>query len=143
MKKLLLISAMGLAVQGCAASPDPTSSVNKSKSYSNRFSTEEIKKRREEKYKKQQLELEKKNPTSEAQNAINSQSYYLLAYQSAKGIPPKIPGVSQPQSLNTHCRVLQLEGMGDSIYGPNHLKYRAALQKYAMQFNLQMLPHCQ
>ena len=87
-------------------------------------------------------DLNKMNPANEVLKAVNNNSIYLLAYQTGKGGSTQIPGLQEQQTTNLECRVLQLDGMGDAIYGENNLKYRAALKKYAVQFNVAIYPYC-
>ena len=142
MKKLLLISGISLLMQACVAVPNESSSNRSSSQPNNRFSIEKIKKQKEAEYAKKYADLKKMNPSVEVAKAVKNNSIYLLAYQSGRGGARLIPGLVEPQPTNINCRVLQLDGMGDSIYGENHLKYRVELRKYASEFNAKMFSYC-
>ena len=129
-------------MQACVAAPNTPTPSSQPDQYSDRFSVEKIKQRREAEYAQKLADLNKMNPANEVQKAVNNNSIYLLAYQTGKGGSTQIPGLNEQQTSNIKCRVLQLDGMGDAIYGENHLKYRAAIQKYASQFNVAMYPNC-
>lgn len=141
-KKILSVSVMGLLVQACVAVPNTPPSSSQSDDYSSRFSVERIKQRREAEYAQKLFDLNKLVPAEEVKNVLKSKNIYLLAYQSGRGGEIITPGLVEPQSIEVKCRVLQLDGMGDSIYGENHLKYRVALRKYASEFNALMYPNC-
>ena len=129
-------------MQACVAVPNESSSNQSSQQTNNRFSIENIKKQKEAEYAKKYADLKQMNPSVEVAKAVKNNSIYLLAYQSGRGGSRIIPGLVDPQPDNINCRVLQLDGMGDSIYGENHLKYRVELRKYASEFNARMLTHC-
>jgi hypothetical protein len=40
------------------------------------------------------------------------------------------------------CTLKTLDGLGDVIYGENHLKYRVAMRKFAMRYNIAMKSAC-
>ncbi|GAA0425060.1 hypothetical protein GCM10009133_37000 [Cocleimonas flava] len=142
MKKMLLISGISLLMQACVAVPNDSSSKSASSNPSKRFSIENIKKKKEEEYAKKYADLKKMNPAEEVAKAVKNNSIYLLAYNSGRGGERKIPGLLEPQPVSVNCRVLQLDGMGDVIYGENHLKYRIALREYASSFNASMMTYC-
>ncbi|KAG1661930.1 hypothetical protein GQR58_021206 [Nymphon striatum] len=127
-------SGISILMQACVAVPNESSSNKSSSQPSNRFSIENIKKQKEAEYAKKYADLKKMNPSVEVAKAVKNNSIYLLAYQSGRGGARLIPGLVEPQPTTVKCRVLQLDGMGDSIYGENHLKYRVALRKYASAF---------
>ena len=110
--------------------------------FSSRFSIEDIKQRREAEYAQKLADLNKLDPADEVKKALKSNKVYLLAYQSGRGGETITPGLVEPQAIEQKCKVLQLDGMGDAIYGENHLKYRIALQQYASKFNALMFPNC-
>jgi hypothetical protein len=130
-------------MQACVAAPNTPPSSSQPDPFSSRFSIEGIKQRREAEYAQKLEDLNRLNPAEEVKKALKSNSIYLLGYQSGKGGSRVTPGLVESQAIiDQKCRVLQLDGMGDSIYGANHLKYRIALQKYASQFNALMFPNC-
>ena len=141
-KKIITIASISLLMQGCVAVPNNSPSSNQPDNYSSRFSVEGIKKREEAKYAQKLGDLSKKNPVIEAQKAIANDDLHLLTFQSGRGGSTTVPGIENLQVKNVNCRLLQLDGMGDSIYGENHLKYRVAIEKYASEFNRVMHPYC-
>ena len=142
MNKIIMISSIGLLMQACVAAPNTPQSSSQPDNYSSRFSVEAIKQRREAEYAQKLSDLKKLDPAEEVKNALKSNRVYLLAYQSGRGGGTITPGLIEPQAIEVKCRVLQLDGMGDAIYGENHLKYRIALRTYASEFNTLMYPNC-
>jgi hypothetical protein len=142
MKKIVLISSISLLMQSCVAAPVNPPMSNPPNEFSSRFSIEGIKQRREAEYAQKLIDLKKLNPADEVKKALKINNIYLLAYQSGKGGSTITPGLVEPQALKTNCKVHQLDGMGDAIYGENHLRYRVALREYASKFNALMSPHC-
>jgi len=148
MKKLILLLSTAVLMQACVATPEPPapkppSSATSKEDRFNRFSVKAIKERREKEYQKKLVELAEKNPAEEVQKAISNNQLHLLMYQSGRSSPTKIPGLTQEQLKNMRCQLTQIDGMGDTIYGKNHLEYRKAIREYATQFNLAMYPYCQ
>ena len=142
MKKTLTITGLSLLMQACVAAPNTPPSSSQPDDFSSRFSVEAIKQRREAEYAQKLADLNKLDPAEEVKKALKSNKVYLLAYQSGRGGETITPGLIEPQAIEVKCRVLQLDGMGDAIYGENHLKYRIALRKYASEFNALMYPNC-
>ncbi len=142
MNKIIIICSISLLMQACVAAPNTPPSSSQPDQFSSRFSIEGIKQRREAEYAQKLADLNRLDPAEEVKKALKSNRIYLLGYQSGKGGSTVTPGLVEPQAINQKCRVLQLDGMGDSIYGANHLKYRIALQKYASEFNALMFPNC-
>ncbi|PID33837.1 MAG: hypothetical protein CR955_00870 [Thiotrichales bacterium] len=149
MKKWVFVLSFGLMTQACVSVPNE--SVNNTASNtastsmlerSKRFSTKNIKKRKEAEFAQKYADLKRMNPAVEVNKALNNNNVYLLAYHLGRSRARVIPGLLEAQSAQSKCRVLELEGMGDVIYGPNHLKYRTALEKYAREFNRKMVRHC-
>lgn len=141
MKLLIGVIITSFFLQGCVAYP--VKQADKKASDSSRFSVEKIKKQRELEYAKKLTFLNKRNPVQDARQAQTEGKILLLMYQSGRGGTNKVPGLTHQQVANTACKFKQLDGLGDSIFGNNHLKYRVAVRKYASQFNLAMLPYCQ
>ena len=85
--------------------------------------------------------LNQRNPAAEAQQAITRGDKAVMGYYAGRaGL--KIPGFDyQEQSANT-CSLKTLDGLGDVIYGENHLKYRVALRNFARQYNIAIKHTC-
>ena len=45
-------------------------------------------------------------------------------------------------SAPKNCKLVAIDGMGDVLYGENHLKYRKLMRAYAEAFNTEMKQHC-
>ena len=142
MNKIIIICSISLLMQACVAAPNTPPSSNQPDQFSSRFSIEAIKQRREAEYAQKLLDLNKLDPADEVKKSLKNNSIYLLGYQSGKGGSTITPGLVESQVIEQKCKVLQLDGMGDAIYGENHHKYRIALQKYASEFNALMFPNC-
>lgn len=85
--------------------------------------------------------LAQRNPETEAQQALTKGEYNLMSYYAGRG-GLKLPGLSPQQQTSQRCPLKTLDGLGDVIYGENHLKYRVALRNFAKAYNLTMLPAC-
>ena len=140
MRSLIIISGLSLLMQACVATPVKTN--NQQSNNAGEFSVEDIKQREEAEYAQKLERLNKRNPVQDAQQSISQGEYYLLAYQSGRGGINKAPGLTQAQAKNSLCRFKRLDGLGDSIYGENHLKYRVKIRQYASQFNQTMYAFC-
>jgi ribosomal protein L35AE/L33A len=101
-------------------------------------STQAIKQREEQQFAQMLVSLQQRNAIQEARAAISRGDYYVMGYNTGRG-GQVIPGVVVRQN---RCRVQLMDGMGDMIYGDNHMKYRIAAKRFANQFNQQMLPYC-
>ena len=85
--------------------------------------------------------LEQRNAVAEAKQAIASNQYQLMGYYSGRaGL--KVPGIDSSQQPNARCQLNVIDGMGDVIYGENHMKYRIAMRKFATAFNTEMRAVC-
>ena len=86
-------------------------------------------------------ELSRRNPEVEAQQAIAAGDRSVMAYYAGRaGL--KIPGFNGEEQAAQSCSLKTLDGLGDVIYGENHLKYRVALRNFARSFNTAMKPIC-
>ena len=86
-------------------------------------------------------ELSQRNASLEAQQAVANGEPSLMGYYAGRaGL--KVPGLSPQQQANQQCPLKTLDGLGDVIFGENHLKYRIALRKFAKAYNLAMTPAC-
>ena len=141
MKSIILIGTACLLLQACAATPvksNPKEAVTLPSS----SSTVAIKSNREDKYSRLLRELNSRNPVQDARNEKAKGNYFFLAYESGRGGRTKVPGITTQASQNSSCGYKRLNDFGDTIYGPNHLKYRIKMRKYATQFNKVMLLSC-
>ena len=85
--------------------------------------------------------LSQRNPEKEAQQAAAGGERNILGYYAGRG-GLKLPGLTPEQQAAQKCTLKTLDGLGDVIYGDNHLKYRVALRKFAGRYNLEMLSAC-
>ena len=85
--------------------------------------------------------LSQRTPEQEAQQAIARGEAHVLGYYAGRG-GLKLPGLNPEQQATQKCTLKTLDGLGDVIYGDNHLKYRVAMRKFAGRYNLAMLPAC-
>lgn len=142
MFRLMTILGMGLLLQACAADPKHNDSNTSTASYSDRFSIEAIKKRKEQEYANKLKVLTSKGPSDELKNALRNNDLYLLGHYTGKGGNFTLPGLIEPRVTMVNCRIKQLDGFGDSIYGANHAKYRNEMIRYASEFNRGMISYC-
>lgn len=85
--------------------------------------------------------LSKRDPKLEAQQAIISGDHFLIGYYSGRaGL--KVPGLSSQQKETQRCTLKTIDGLGDVIYGENHLKYRIAMRNFAKVYNTNMSEVC-
>ena len=85
MNKIIMISSISLLMQACVAAPNTPPSSNQPDQFSNRFSIEAIKQRREAEYAQKLVDLKKLDPAEEVKKALKSNRIYLFGYQSGKG----------------------------------------------------------
>jgi len=142
MIKIISFLGIGLILQACQTNTMPSSSNQQPKQTPSRFSIKAIKKQEEEKYAQKLIELNEKNVAAEVEKARIKNRPYLLTYHQGRGGAMKAPGLSEKQFKNSKCKTILLDGMGDSIYGENHMSFRAAQIQYASEFNILMLPFC-
>jgi len=85
--------------------------------------------------------LSQRNPAMEAQQDIARGQRSVMGYYAGRaGL--KIPGLTPQQQAGQRCSLRTLDGLGDVIYGQNHLKYRVALRRFAKAYNIAMMPAC-
>ena len=132
----------GLILQACNAGPEstrptsPTPSVSSTQANSNGSISAE-----DQKFANDLEALSKRNPQREAQQAMASGERFLIGYYSGRaGL--KTPGLSGEQQASHTCKINAVDGLGDVIYGENHLKYRIAMRNFAKAFNTEMLSVC-
>ena len=131
-----------ILLQACNAAPDSTRPTTPERSISTpqANATSNVN-NEDQKYANDLAELTKRNPQLEAQQAISRGEHFLLGYYSGRaGL--KTPGLTSEQQASQRCKVSTVEGLGDVIYGENHLKYRIAMRNFAKAFNTQMLGVC-
>ena len=137
-----------ILVQACTnpSETDYSSNQNHSampKEFGDRFSIEKIKQERETYFAKKRLELKRMEPATEASRAIKSNDAYFMVVSAGRGSGQSIPGLVEPQLQIHNCRTVAAEGMGDVLYGANHMSYRQELLTYMRQFNAIIAPYCQ
>lgn len=142
MKTHLTVVLMILTLQACAATPKENSSKLPNDELANRFSIKAIKEKREAEFADKLRQLNARSPVAEVQSALRSNNLYLYSYTSGRGGQSVIPGLIEPQPVLTKCKLVQMDGMGDAIYGPNHLKYRQAIVRYSSEFNRGIISFC-
>ena len=85
--------------------------------------------------------LSQRNPELEAQQAMSRGDRSIMGYYAGRaGL--KLPGFTPEQQAVQRCTLKTLEGLGDVIYGDNHLQYRVAMRKFAKRYNIAMKPAC-
>lgn len=145
MKKLYtLISAalVSMQLQACNAGPDTPrpiahtpSTVGSSQRPAPSTSS------RDSEYANLLATLSQRNPEAEAQQAMARGERSVMAYYAGRaGL--KMPGYTAQQQANQRCSLKTLDGLGDVIYGENHLRYRVALRRFAKRYNIAMMPVC-
>lgn len=139
--KYIAITLLSFMMSACVAPTGPATGKDALKNGSNTvvLSTASIKEQEEQKYTQLLANLQVKNPQQDVKNAIARGDLRVLGYQSGRG-GLKVPGLTGVQQ--NRCSVNQLGGMGDTIFGNNHLRYRVALRQYANQYNRLMVPNC-
>ncbi|PWQ94663.1 hypothetical protein [Leucothrix arctica] len=138
----LLLSA--LLIQGCNAGPDTSKPIKRSapdpagslqpKALSNTES-------KDQQFAELLQALENRNPNTEAQQAIRNGTPNVLGYYSGRG-GLKVPGLTSEQQASQRCKLNTIDGLGDVIYGENHMKYRIAIRAFAKTYNSNMLAVC-
>ena len=145
--KLLVLILPVVTVQACTSNtPEQSEDVRSEslmpKEFSTRFSSDKIKKEREALYLQRRLELKRKNPTADVNNALRVNDIYLMAVPAGRGGSRSFPGLVEPQIITVNCKTVSAEGMGDVLYGENHRLYRQELLQYMRKFNTLMSPYC-
>jgi len=144
---IFLLSSVMFYIQGCSAPnaneiENLNSNKSKSKVFGDRFSIENIKKEREAYYAQKISELNNLSPSTEVQKALQSNSPYFMATADGKGTTLSIPGLIDPKIQPINCKTVAVEGMGDVLYGKNHLVYRQQMLSYMSEFNSLMSQYC-
>ena len=133
-----------LLIQGCNAGPDTSKPIKKSTAepvgslYSKTVSSTATK---DQKFAELLQALESRNPNTEAQQAIRNGTPNVLGYYSGRG-GLKVPGMTTEQQANQRCKLNTIDGLGDVIFGENHMKYRIAIRAFAKTYNSNMIAVC-
>ncbi|MEE9303952.1 MAG: hypothetical protein V3U84_09205 [Thiotrichaceae bacterium] len=100
-------------------------------------SASEIKAQQEKKYATEMVRMKKKDASKDAEAAKRLGFPYLLAHHAGRSASLVIPGLAQKdyKTAQARCPILILDGLGDTIYGDQHMAYRKAATDYAAQFN--------
>jgi hypothetical protein len=126
-KKLLLI----LSVSIFAMSASVTNALPKVPS------AKEIKAEKEKKYAQELVQMKSRSAAKDAAAAKSLGFPYLLAHHAGRSLSLVIPGLAQKdyKAAQARCPILIIDGLGDVIYGANHMAYRKAMTDYAASFN--------
>lgn len=81
--------------------------------------------------------LKMKDPLKDAMDAAALGFPYVLGHYEGRSQVLVLPGVDLMIYTNNKERVpvLYMDGLGDSIYGKNHIEYRQLMEEYAKKFN--------
>ena len=131
MNKIFLLSiissllVMGVAIMNLANAVPSIPSVT------------EIKAKEEKKYALELIRVKKMNAVTNAADAIKLGFPHLLVHYAGRSGSLVLPGIEQEnyRHAQAKCPVLVLDGLGDTIYGNNHMHYRKAMTAYAAKFN--------
>ena len=142
-RAITAMALLNVLLIGCNAGPD---TPKPTKQTTTRAGTSYIKtansaSTKDQQYVEQLRLLERRNPQLEAQQAIASGKPGMIGYYSGRaGL--KAPGVTAKQQAQQRCKVDTIDGLGDVIYGENHLKYRIAMRNFIKSYNSTMLSAC-
>jgi len=128
---LPLLLALGVSVSHAALEPTAPSA-------------ESIKAKQEKDYAELIKKLKAKDPVKDASDASALGFPYLLGHYAGRSDELIIPSVDMAIYNNNkeRCPVLMMDGLGDSIYGKNHLEYRRLMGLYASKFNTVTFKSC-
>ncbi len=107
-------------------------------------SAKEIQAQEEKQYAAELALMKKRSATNEAKAAIDLGFPYLLAHHAGRSTVLVIPGLNQQQQTTAQqrCPILIMDGMGDTIYGNQHMAYRKATLEHAASFNKMTYKAC-
>ncbi len=146
MIKVLVLSSFLITIQACSnPQTNEQNSVTRSpasKKFGDRFSSTKIKQERENYYAQKRFELKRISPKEKVRQALQANNIYLMEVSAGRGGVRSIPGLANSNVPQVSCKTVSVEGMGDVLYGKNHMLYRQELLQYMQQFNLLMMPHC-
>ena len=144
--KLLILCFSLVAIQACSsAEPKEQNSNSRStmpKQFGDRFSSDKIKQEREEFYAQKLSTLRNTSPREKVIQALQANNIYLMEVPASRGSSRSIPGLTNPKISQVNCRTVPAEGMGDVLYGKNHMLYRQEMLRYMQEFNAFMAPYC-
>ncbi len=98
----------------------------------------EINAQQESKYAEKLKQMQSRDAAKDAKSAQQLGFPYLLVHYAGRSQNLLIPGLNQKDSqiAKSRCPMLILEGMGDVIYGTQHMAYRKTMTDYAAKFNV-------
>ena len=129
-KKIVLISLAMTVLQGCSAQKPEYSTLQ--------TSAASIININEKKYADLYLFYKNRSGAQDANNALkNGMTLVKVFYAGRGGIV--IPAFDKEPK---NCRQETIAGMGDVIYGAEHMKYRKLMRDYAKDYNQVMLAYC-
>jgi len=96
-----------------------------------------IKAEQEKVYAEKIKTLKMKDPLKDAIEAAALGFPYVLGHYEGRSQDLVLPGVDLTVYATNKQRVpvLYMDGLGDSIYGKNHIEYRQLMERYAKEFN--------
>ncbi len=126
-KKLLLMMSIGIF----------TISTSVSNALPKVPSAKEIIAEKEKKYAQELVQVKSRNASKDAAAAKRLGFPYLLAHHAGRSLSLVIPGLAQKdyKVVQARCPILIIDGLGDTIFGDNHMAYRKAMTSYAAAFN--------
>lgn len=139
---IISLALMSLLLQACNAGPDtPRPIAHTPQTVGSAQKPAPSTSSRDNEYANLLQGLSQRNPEAEAQQALTRGERSILGYYAGRaGL--KLPGLTPQQQANQRCTLKTLDGLGDVIYGENHLKYRVALRRFAKRYNIAMMPAC-
>lgn len=146
--KLLMLGVCLLIFTACSGTATNDTNEKSSsdsimpKEFGDRFSIDNIKKEREAYYAKKRIELKNTSPSAEVVKALRSGNVYLMEIPAGRGGSRSFPGLVEPKIMEVNCKTVPVEGMGDVLYGKNHILYRKELLIFMREFNALMIPNC-
>jgi len=142
LRPIISLALISLLLQSCNAGPDtPRPIAPTPQAVGSPQSPVSSPSSRDSEYANLLQGLSQRNPEIEAQQALARGERSILGYYAGRaGL--KLPGLTPEQQASQRCRLKTLDGLGDVIYGENHLKYRVALRKFAKRYNIAMMPVC-
>lgn len=138
--RYLTVTALVSVMSACVATPEQPEKKPSlmDKARAEHASTQSIKKQEEQNYAQLLKILKTKSAGQDAQQAITRGDIQILGYQAGRG-GLQTPGYNGQQN---RCKITIMDGMGDMIFGQNHMNYRLALTQYMTRYNQIMLPYC-
>lgn len=82
--------------------------------------------------------MQSANAMSDAQIAITHNNFTLIGFNQ-RGLV--VPGIKNDkiESVLQHCLVQRIDGMGDVVRSPEHLKQMKKVHAYSKMYNLEIL----